>query len=244
MRKHSLQSNLRYFLVCISIANLLLIGIQLLRYPPLLNIQGALLFIIEPVVLLIIYALAIFWFTKKTDSTRYIVLREGTKIGLLCGGIEIIHLIQENFIHFGGNIDSIVNIGFMVGVFLLWGIPSYRVTRITKFISQGLLSSIWAVIITMLIAVFFGFIQEFYIHIPAPSEVATWGEYTRSGWKDIPAFTIANTLGSASTHLLIGPIVSIIVGSIAGVLGLLHKPKNYPFILSMTKELVPAAPKL
>jgi hypothetical protein len=36
-------------------------------------------------------------------------------------------------------------------------------------------------------------------------------------WTDVHAFTIANTLDSALSHLIVGPIVGAIFGGVAGV---------------------------
>jgi hypothetical protein len=63
----------------------------------------------------------------------------------------------------------------------------------------------------------FGFVWEFYLITPKPEYVVTWGEFKRSGWTDVHAFTIANTLDSALSHLIVGPIVGAIFGGVAGV---------------------------
>jgi hypothetical protein len=49
------------------------------------------------------------------------------------------------------------------------------------------------------------------------------GEFKRSGWTDIHAFTIANTLDSALSHLIVGPIIGVVFGGPAGALAAIAK---------------------
>ncbi|MGI8419095.1 MAG: hypothetical protein ACR2LN_00460 [Candidatus Levyibacteriota bacterium] len=219
MKNITLQLKLRLIFITLAVSNLLLVGIQLLRYPPLLKVPGSLPYIIEPIMLLILYIGIILWITEKTDTPRATVLQIGTFIGLICSVLELINLIREHFLHGGGRIDGSITLLFMLGLFLLWGVASFQVTRLTSSMSQGILASIWTVVVTFLIGILFGFIQEFYLYVPDSAQVATWQEFIRSGWKDIPAFTIANTLDSASSHLFIGLLVALVFGAIGGGIG-------------------------
>jgi hypothetical protein len=67
---------------------------------------------------------------------------------------------------------------------------------------------------------------EFYIAVPKPEYVATWAEFKRSGWTDVRAFTVVNTLDSAVSHLVIGPIAGAIFGAIAAAFA--RKPRPRP----------------
>ena len=58
-----------------------------------------------------------------------------------------------------------------------------------------------------------------YIAPPRPELVSTWAEFKRSRWMDAQAFGIANTLDSAFTHLLWGPAVALVVGSLGAWIG-------------------------
>ncbi len=66
----------------------------------------------------------------------------------------------------------------------------------------------WAALVCTLILVGFGLALTF-ASIPS-GYVSTWSEFRRSGWTDATAFGIANTFGSAYSHLLLGPIVGAI----------------------------------
>ncbi|HEY0758082.1 MAG TPA: hypothetical protein VGD59_02375 [Acidisarcina sp.] len=72
----------------------------------------------------------------------------------------------------------------------------------------------------MSIAVAAGIPLELFL-APTPLEpMRAWPEFQRSGWTDLYAFGIANTLDSAISHLLIGPIVGAIFGTFGGLLTL------------------------
>jgi hypothetical protein len=78
----------------------------------------------------------------------------------------------------------------------------------------------------------FGPVVEFYLATPQPEYVATWGEFKRSGWTDVHAIPIANTLDSAQSHLIIGPIAGAIFGAIGGVITRLNdKQEQRPAIV-------------
>jgi hypothetical protein len=54
--------------------------------------------------------------------------------------------------------------------------------------------------------------------LPLDRAGVTWREFKRSGWTDVHAFTIANALDAALSHLIIGPVVGAIFGGAAGVI--------------------------
>jgi hypothetical protein len=79
--------------------------------------------------------------------------------------------------------------------------------------------------VTMLMAVTVGF-ALLYSSIPRLDYVSTWPGFQRSGWRDVHAFLIANTLDSGFSHLLIGPIVGALCGAMAGIIARFqHKPQ-------------------
>jgi hypothetical protein len=71
----------------------------------------------------------------------------------------------------------------------------------------------------MVIAVTAGFGKELFIAPPLPGYVVTWAEFKRSGWTDAHAFGIANALESGFTHLWMGPLIALMVGSLGTWIG-------------------------
>jgi hypothetical protein len=137
---------------------------------------------------------------------------------MIGGTIQIAHVAQEAFVDLGPVWNGIAGFGLLLCTFLLWGSAGYQTTRRTGAPRSGALAGAWSAVLTMSILVLFGFLLEFYVAPPKPEYVATWGEFQRSGWTDMQAFTIANTLYSAQSHLIVGPIVGATFGLIGGVI--------------------------
>ena len=197
--------------------NLAMIGVRLFSYRSLIGMPGAFTLIVEPAVLLIMYALLVVWATGRSRTAYRIALLIGTVFGLITGGMQIVHLCLENFLNLSGGANGIIALAFMVGMFLLWGSAGYRAARRTGVFSAGLLAGVWSAMVSMLIAVMFGF-ALMNMSIPHAEDVARWPEFRSSGWTDAQAFAIANTLEAGFSHLLVGPIVGAVFGGIAGLL--------------------------
>ncbi len=217
-------STVRLALLLGIILNLAMIGVRVFFYRPLLVMPGGLKFVIEPAVLLIVYALLVVWATSRADPLRQRILQIGTPLGLLGGMVQIVHMLLENLVNFGAA-NGTVTLSSMLLTFLLWGVAGYRASHTTKSIGLGALTGSWSALVTMLVAVTFGF-ALLYSSIPRLDYVATWPEFQRSGWEDVHAFSIANTLDSGFSHLLIGPIVGVLFGGVAGIIARFqHKPQ-------------------
>lgn len=214
--KAAVVSTVRLALLLGILLNLAMIGVRVFFYRPLLVMPGGLKFVLEPAFLLIVYALLVVWATSRTDPLRRRILQVGTPLGLLGGIIQIVHMWLENLVNFGAA-NGTVTLSSMLLTFLLWGVAGYRASRTTTSTGLGALAGSWSAMVTMLMAVTFGF-ALLYSSIPRLDYVATWPEFQRSGWGDVHAFSIANTLDSGFSHLLIGPIVGALFGGIAGIL--------------------------
>jgi hypothetical protein len=196
--------------------SLTMMGIQVFLYRPLLAMPGGSTFVLETTGVLLLYGILIVRATRSDGPLRRTVLLLGTPVGLVAAAVQIAHLAAENFIHFGKPWEGITAVTFMLGTFLIWGVAGYRSARSAGAIAPGVVAGSWSAVVTMSILVTFGFALEFYLVTPKPEYVATWGEFKRSGWTDVHAFTIANTLDSALSHLIVGPIVGAIFGGVAG----------------------------
>lgn len=143
----------------------------------------------------------------------------------------MVHMTQENFRDLGSVWNTISGFALLICTFLLWGLAGFKASQRAGDLRSGALASFWSATVTMLVVVLFGFLLEFYLATPKPEYVATWGEFKRSGWTDIHAFTIANTLDSAQSHLIAGPIIGAIFGGLAGLLTRIQsKPAPNPAV--------------
>lgn len=197
--------------------NLAMIGLRVVFYRPLLAMPGGLRFALEPAILLIVYGGLVIWATSHPDPLRQGILQIGTPLGLLGGAVQVVLILLENTVNLGAA-NGPVTLSSMLVTFSLWGVAGYRASRtITTNSRAGALAGSWSAVVTMLITVTFGF-ALLYSSIPRLDYVATWPEFQRSGWGDVHAFSIANTLDSGFSHLLIGPIVGAIFGGIASLI--------------------------
>lgn len=206
----------RLFLLAAIALSFAMMALKIFLYRPLLAMPGGLAIVLEITALLVAYASAVVWVTTRDSSLHRAAIRFGTRGGMIGGAIQMMHLAQEAFVDVGPVWNGIVGFGLLICTFLLWGFAGYQTTRSTGPPRSGALAGVWSAVVTMSILVLFGFVLEFYVATPKPEYVATWGEFKRSGWTDIQAFTIANTLYSAQSHLIVGPILGAIFGWIGG----------------------------
>ncbi len=202
-------------LACIAAA-LLIMSSKVWSYRPLLAIPDGRASVIETAGLLFLYALFVIWATRSNGPLRRAALLAGTPLGVIGGAIQIAHLTQEHFMDLGAVGNGISGFGLLFCTFVLWGTAGYRTARSTGVVRSSAIAGLWSALVTMSIVVLSGFLLEFYLATPKPEYVVTWGEFKRSGWTDVRAFTIANTLDAAQSHLIIGPILGAIFGGLAG----------------------------
>jgi len=216
--------HLRYALLFSIALNLALIVARVLLYTPLLAQRNAPLFVLEPVVLLLIYAAIAFAMTAKRGERWHTILRTGTIIGLMTATMWIINLSLETFSQFSG---ILATAPFLLGAFVLWGIAGGIGAWRARAAFPGIAAAIIAAMICVLTTVAYGFLLT-YTSLPRlERDLANSPEFLRSGWDDLRAFAIANTFDSGFSHLLGALIVSTIFGAIGSGAGLLLVHHSY-----------------
>jgi hypothetical protein len=203
--------SLRLALIFAIALTLGMIGAQVLGYPRLVSLSGAKGLISEALFLLVCYGIGMAW--PEGVGTELLRPQFASLIGAGAGFVQVTHLLVERFCTISGSWNGIVTLGFMLATFLMWGYSGYRGRGCGLSLRAACLAAIWCAMVTMTIGVFAGTLLEYYIARIPTSEIEAWVEYTRSGWGDVTAFSIANTIDEASTHLLIGPIVGFVFGA-------------------------------
>jgi hypothetical protein len=200
---------------------LVTIGFKVLSLGHLFAPGGLTVLIAEVVLLLLLYGVVIAWPARS----RGVLLRSefATAWGAVGGVLQVIHLLVERFSSFRRPWDGVITLAFMLATFLLWSYVGYRARSQGLSFGSSCGVAMWSAVVTMTIAVMAGTLLEF-VMAPYPLEaVSEWAEFKRSGWTDVRAFSIANTLDAASSHLLIGPIVACVFGGLGCALwSLLH----------------------
>lgn len=208
---------LRIVVLAVVLLDLLLIGAQVAVYRPLLSQPNALIYVLEPVALLLIYATAAIWITGASDRARRTALREGTLIGLVGGLLFTINLASETFLDLSAWASLFATAPLFIGTFALWGVAAYRAARLTSSVAPGVLAAIWSAMCTILLTITFGFILA-YVALPRlERNLAGSPEFARSGWHDLHAFAIANQFDAAFSHLLVAVIVATVLGTVVSL---------------------------
>jgi hypothetical protein len=211
-------------------ANLGLIAVATKRYPPFFSQPGAHNFVLEPVLALLAYAVAIVLISRTRGPHWDSILRAAILFGGFSGIVEVINIGIENSAASASQ-GPVVPVGFMVITFALWGIAGFRTARSLSSTRSGLLAAVSSACICMLIAVATGFVVQFLLVPPEPSYVSTWAEFKRSGWTDARAFGVANTLDSGFTHLIVAPIVALLIGGLASFVARFTSSRASPIAL-------------
>jgi hypothetical protein len=216
---------LRFALVFTTILSLAMVEIRVSSYPSMLRLPGATALLMEVAGLLLLYGAALFWGTGLASPK---LLLQGTTIGLIAGLVQMIHLVSERFASFSGTWNGAITLAFMLTTFMLWGVSGFIATRSGQATPTGIWLAVWSAVVTMTIVVAAGFSLEFFLSPTPPESMLSWPEFKRSGWTDVQAFAIANTLDSAFSHLLIGPVVAAIVGTVGSLLGSSSRNSSRP----------------
>ncbi len=199
--------------------NLLLIAGRTLLYSPLWSQPGALTYLLEPVVLLLVYAVITVWLTAVITADRSRALFYGSVIGIVTGALWIINLTLETFADLSAP-GLLATAPFLLGGVALWGAAGFRAAQRTGSMSSGIVAAVWSAMICVLMTVVFGLLLT-YTSLPhLAQQLVADPDYLRSHWRDLRAFAIANSFDSAFSHLLGGLLIGVIVGAVGGCLGL------------------------
>ena len=206
----------RFTLVFLTLLSLTMMGIRVSSHPSMLRLPGGTAYVVEVAGLLLLYGAVLF---RGARSMAPKLLRRGTTIGLVAALVQVVHLVCERFVSFSGRWNGAMSIAFMLVTFLLWGVTGFVATRSGQATSTSIWLAVWSAIVTMTVVVTAGFALEFFLAPWPPESMLSSGEFKRSGWADVHAFAIANTLEAAFSHLVIGPVVAVVFGTGGSLLG-------------------------
>lgn len=211
----------RWLLLPVAVS-LAIIGLRTATYRAYFRQPGSWTYFAEAVGLLLLYAGIILWLTRRPRGGGWWSLQPGTAFGLVGGAVQCVHLCVERFATLRGAWNGGVTLTFMLGTFVLWGVVGFVSKRRGMTLPMSIGRAAWSAMVTMTIAVCFGTALELYLAPIPESSMLAWPEFRRSGWTDLHAFAIANTLDSIVSHLMVAPLVGLVVGAIGGLLGMLR----------------------
>jgi hypothetical protein len=175
--------------------------------------------------LLIVYAAAAVASSRTTSESITCAVGNGTRIGLVVGAVWLLSHTIEVFTD-AGSAPSLLSFGT---VFLLFGVAGLLGVRRTGRVHAGVLTAVWAAMSSTVILVAYGVLVTYLFM--SRLEAIDAPDFARSAMHDAAAFTVANTVFSASSHLLVAPAIAAVfgtIGSVAGWAWFLRKPASAP----------------
>lgn len=169
--------------------------------------------VLMAVALLLLYAAAAIASTRWAGPDVTSAFGEGTRVGL---GIAIVWLAGHSLEVFTDAGQS-VSLPLFAAIFLMFGAAGFIGARRTGRLRTGVLTALWAGMGSTLILVLYGALVTYVFMsrlqaIDAP-------DFARSGMHDAAAFSIANMIVSAGTHLLEAPLIAVVFGAIGSAVG-------------------------
>jgi hypothetical protein len=209
-------------LVCNAVS-LCAIYLGVRQYPPFWSQAGAWVYVCEPVAALLVYSGLVVWVSEMRGMWWQTVLRIAAVFGVAAAAVDLAGLVVEDGLLFRVR-GPAMQIAIMLTLFTLWGAAGWRAARALNSMRAGPVAAVLSAGVCMMIAVAAALIVQLFLVRPSVADVATWGEFKRSGWTNPRAFAIANTLDSGFTHLMIAPIVAAITGSFGSILSRYIQP--------------------
>jgi hypothetical protein len=195
---------------------LALIGAGLLRYPAAFaggGPEAGPTSVVLALGLLVVYAAAGVVVALRAGPGVGPVVDEATRIGLVIGAVWLVNHTVEVFTDAGSAFSAL----FFGAVFLLLAFAGLVGARRTGRVGAGVLTAVWAAMGSSLILVAYGLVLAYLFMgrmalIEAP-------DFAHSGMHDPAAFTVANAIFSASSHLLEAPVIAAVFGLVGSLVG-------------------------
>jgi hypothetical protein len=174
-------------------------------------------YVISALVALTGYAIAVIALTGVAPEWVQNARLVGVLVGMATGVMWLLNLLIETFAGLTGWRNLAATAPLLLGGFLLWGVAGALARRRTGSLPAGPLAAVVAAMTCVSITLALGFALPFLALPRLAQNIDGSPEYVSSGWQDLHAFAIANTLDAGSTHLLIAPIIAVVTGSLGAV---------------------------
>jgi hypothetical protein len=225
-----LMGELRLWLLALIVCDLGLVALRLVTYAAFFAMPGALGYLIAPVVMLAIYATAIF--TLPLLAGRFpgvtTAVRAGTVVGLIGGALDLVNITLESLLALPKSIVTLTTLAAMLGLFLAFAVAGFLGALSSGSFRLGVGAAVWSAVVALLLAVTFGFLLVNTSLPQLAQDERGDPDYVRSGWTDVRAFAIANTLDAGFTHLVEGPIIAVALGAAGSGIGQLGARRRTP----------------
>ncbi len=125
-----------------------------------------------------------------------------------------IQLLTERFATLPSGFNGPVVLVAMLVMFSAWGWVAFASRRGGLGVVASLALAVGSAMVTMTLGVCFGVLLELYLAPIALESMRSWPEFQRSGWSDVGAFALANTMDSVISHMVVGPMAALVFGAL------------------------------
>ena len=205
---------LRRIIICLIAANLLLLIVNVLFYPPVLS-NGGLLGLAAATGILLLYGYLALMSPIAVGKLLNPIWRCGVYMGLCAGIVLSVDLLSGYILHDSTSSarTSLIAYGLF---FILILVSGFIGGRQTGNFRSGITTALWCVLTALLIWFFVEF-AAYLLFSNTPDGAAFIRDemqldYVRSGMTDYQAFALSDFFGAGFFHLTLGLIFALILG--------------------------------
>ena len=180
--------------------------------------------VILAVTCLLIYATAAILTLRPPLVSAPHPLALGARIGLILSACAVVNMSLEHFVALGPGLSALRGVSMWALMFMLYGAAGSITWQRTASPGLSLAAALWASVLSTIATVAFGFALTVFAmpymrHILADA-------FAQSAMHDSAAFVVRNTLESASSHLIIAPMLAVLFGGLGAAASALLSSLN------------------
>jgi hypothetical protein len=212
---------LRLAMVAAVALNMALIGVAAAGYPVILA-GGRLPWVLADVAVLVAYGVVGIVATRKGSKPSGLWRAAG--FGVAAGAVQSADLLRE-FFGLGQGFAGIVAAAVVVSTVVLWCLAG----AVGDGVRQGALTGAWSSMVAMLVLWVMAWLLTYAFRGPLERHLASSYQYLHGNTlRDLPAFTVWNTLSFAFSHELLFVAFGIACGAVGAAVVLLVRRWQRP----------------
>jgi hypothetical protein len=194
--------------------NLTLVGLALIRYPAVAGAER-IPWVLADIGLLLAYAALAGIVARRLAGGGTEAARRATWFGTLAGAIQAADITREYVLNVPGRLAAALFLAVLLITFFLFGLAGAQAQNA----SSGALIGIWSAIVAMLVLWVLAWITNYILMDRLEQILSSDYEYLHGNTlRDLPSYTVWNTLSAAFSHALLFPIFGAVFGSIGGAI--------------------------
>lgn len=201
------------------VGSAVLIVTRVALMPSLLNQRHAILWVVQPLLALALYAAVVLVATGQTAARAERRDRWVIRVGLITGSLWIVNLIVETFAGLSGAASIAGSAPFLLGGIFAWTAAGYAIARRTGSVGQGIVVAVGSAMLCALLTILIGLALTFTSSGQLAHNLLGDPDFARSHWTDVRAFAFASTFSNAFSHLLEAPMVALALSWAASTIG-------------------------